>query len=329
MAGGLNLRFACGLYDRMLALYTGDVKPEGINLEFVVIDSPREIFDRMAGKLDFDVAEMSSSEFISRKSADQCPFVAIPVFPSRVFRHGCITVNRARGIRTPKDLEGKRIGVPLYTMTAAIWIRGHLQHEYGVDLSTIQWIQGAINSPGAHGNPSVLPLLKSVPIETNGSGKSLSELLDEGAIDAIIGTTLPAAIRYNPDVQRLFPDFREVEKAFYSRTGIFPIMHLVAIRRDVYEKHPEIAASLYRAFCESKDRALAKMRYTGALRYMLPWLPADLDEIDQVFGGDPWPYGVAANTATLEALVSYMAEQSLISAPMRVDELFVPIDGSK
>jgi 4,5-dihydroxyphthalate decarboxylase len=212
-------------------------------------------------------------------------------------------------------------------MTAAIWIRGHLQHEYGVDLSTIHWVQGSINSPGAHGNPSVLPLVKSVPIEINDSGKSLSQLLDEGAIDATIGTSLPLAIRHNPEIRRLFPDFREIEKKFYARTGIFPIMHLVAIRRDVYEKHPIIATSLYKAFCESKDRALAKMRYTGALRYMLPWMTADLDEIDEVFGGDPWPYGVAANTPTLEALVTYMAEQSVIAAPMRLDELFVPTDG--
>jgi len=321
---GLRLTFACSLYDRMLPLYTGEVRPEGIDLDYVAIDSPREIFDRMAGGLEFDVAEMSGSEFISRKSAGECPFVAIPVFPSRVFRHGFIAINRASGIRTPKDLEGKRIGVPLHTMTAAIWIRGHLQHEYGVDLSTIHWVQGSINSPGAHGNPTVLPPVKSVPIEINNSGKSLSQLLDEGAIDATIGTSLPLAIRHNPEIRRLFPDYREIEKKFYARTGIFPIMHLVAIRRDVYDKHPFIATSLYKAFCESKDRALAKMRYTGALRYMLPWMTADLDEIDEVFGGDPWPYGVAANAPTLEALVTYMVEQSVIAAPLRVDELFVP-----
>ena len=324
---GLRLSFACGLYDRMLPLYTGEVQADGIDLDYVAIDSPRDIFDRMAGGLEFDVAEMSSSEFISRKSAGKCPFVAIPVFPSRVFRHGFIAINRGSGIRTPRDLEGKRIGVPLYTMTAAIWIRGHLQHEYGVDLSTIHWVQGSINSPGAHGNPSVLPPVKSVPIEINDGGKSLSQLLDDGAIDATIGTSLPLAIRHNPEIRRLFPDFREIEKKFYARTGIFPIMHLVAIRRDVYEKHPIIATSLYKAFCESKDRALAKMRYTGALRYMLPWMTADLDEIDEVFGGDPWPYGVAANTPTLEALVTYMVEQSVIAAPMRLDDLFVPTDG--
>jgi len=320
----LRLRFACSLYDRMLPLYLGEVRPDGIDLDFVAIDSPREIFDRMAGGLEFDAAEMSSSEFISRRSAGEKSLVAIPVFPSRVFRHGFIAVGP--GIKTPRDLEGKRIGVPLYTMTAAIWIRGHLQHEYGVDLSTVRWVQGSINSAGAHGNPTVLPMAKSVPIEVNDSGRSLSQLLDEGRIDSIIGTSLPEAIRHNPEVRRLFPDFREVEKAYYARTRIFPIMHLVAIRRDVYEKHPFVAASLYKAFCESKDRALAKMRYTGALRYMLPWMTADLDEIDEVFGGDPWPYGVAANAPTLEALVAYMVEQSVIAAPLRVDELFVPTD---
>lgn len=324
---GLRLTFACALYDRMLPLYTREVRPEGIDLDYVAIDSPREIFDRLAGGSEFDVAEMSSSEFISRKSAGKCPFVAIPVFPSRAFRHGFIAVNRGAGIRTPGDLEGKRIGVPLYTMTAAIWIRGHLQHEYGVDLSAIHWVQGSINSPGAHGNPSVLPLVKSLPIEINESGKSLSQLLDEGAIDATIGTSLPLAMRHNPEIRRLFPDFREIEKSFYARTGIFPIMHLVAIRREVYERHPVIATSLYEALCKSKDHALAKMRYTGALRYMLPWITADLDEIDEVFGGDPWPYGIAANTPTLEALVTYMVEQSVIAAPMRLDDLFVPVDG--
>ena len=326
MRANVRLSFACALYDRMLPLYTGEVRPEGIELDYVTIDSPRNIFDRMAGKLEFDVAEMSSSELISRKSAGECPFVAIPVFPSRVFRHGFIAINRRSGIRTPKDLEGKRIGVPLYTMTAAIWIKGHLQHEYGVDLSTIQWVQGSINSPGAHGNPTVLPLAKRVPIEINDSGKSLSQLLEEGSIDATLGTSLPVAMRHNPDVQRLFPDYREIEKQYYARTGIFPIMHLVAIRREVYEKHPFVAASLYKAFCESKQRALAIMHYTGALRYMLPWLTADLDEIDEVFGGDPFPYGVAANRATLDALIRYMVEQSVIAAPLPLDDLFVPTD---
>jgi len=325
---GLKLTFACGLYDRMLSLYTREVRPEGIDLDFIAIDSPREIFDRMAGGLEFDASEMSSSEFISRKAAGSCPFVALPVFPSRTFRHGFIAVNRRSGITTPKDLEGKRIGVPLYTMTAAIWIRGHLQHDYGVDLSTIRWVQGAINKAGAHGKPSVLAALRKVPLEINDAGKSLDELLEAGEIDAIVGTGLPASIRRNPDIQRLFPDFPEVEKEYYRRTRIFPIMHLVVIRRDFHEAHPFAAATLYKAFCEAKNRALEKMRFTGALRYMLPWMTAELEEVRQIFGDDHWPYGVEANRPTLQALVQYMAEQAIIAAPVAVDDLFVAVGGA-
>jgi 4,5-dihydroxyphthalate decarboxylase len=325
-AGGVPLTFACGLYDRMQPLYTGEVKPEGIDLDFLAIEAPRIIFDRMSGKQEFDASELSSSEFITRLSAGDSPFVALPVFPSRVFRHGFITINRRSGIRTPKDLEGRRVGVPLYTMTAAIWMRGHLQHDYGVDLSGIHWVEGSINSPTGHGEPSVLPLLREVPITRNRSGKSLSQLLDEGEIDAILGTTLPDARRHNPDIVRLFPDFREVEKDYYRRTGIFPIMHLVAIKRETYERHPFIGQSLYRAFCEAKRVALARMRNLAALRYMLPWLPDDLDELDAVFGDDPWPYGIEANRKTLATMMQYMVEQGVLEAELPVEDLFVPVD---
>jgi 4,5-dihydroxyphthalate decarboxylase len=323
----VKISFACGLYDRMLPLYTGEVKPDGIDLDFQAIDSPRDIFDRMAGSQEFDVAELSSSEFISRMAANQCPFVAIPVFPSRVFRHGMITINTKSGIRTPKDLEGKRVGVPLYTMTAAVFIRGHLQHEYGVDLTKIHWVQGAINKSGSHGNPSVLPMARPVPIEIKDDSRTLSEMIDAGEIDAIIGTGLPESIKHNPNVRRLFPNFHEVEREFYLRTKIFPIMHLVAIRREVYERHPFVAASLYKAFDASKNAALAKMKYVGALRYMLPWMTDDLDEIEQVFGGDPWPYGLKANRPTLDALMTYMVDQGIIAKPLRLDQVFVDVGG--
>ncbi len=325
-ASKLPLTFACGLYDRMLRLYTGEVVPEGIDLKFLANDEPRDIFDRMGGKLEFDASEMSSSEYISRLGTGQCPFVAIPVFASRLFRHGFIFFNRKSGIRTPKDLEGRRVGVPLYTMSAAIWIRGLLQHEYGVDLDKIRWVQGALKSAGAHGNPTVAPLLKSVPIEINTSGKSMSRLLADGEIDAVISSRPVDGIGTNPDIARMFPDYRAVEKDYYRRTRIFPIMHLIVIRRDVHEAHPFVAASLYRALCESKDRALALMHERGALRYMLPWLPADMDEIDDVFGGDPWPYGIEANRPTLEALVQYMVEQHFIPKRISIEDLFVVRD---
>lgn len=317
-----KIRFASGLYDRMLALFTGDVKPENMDFEFIRIESPREIFDRMAGAQEFEASEFSCSEFIARRAAGDRTFVAIPVFPSRVFRHGMITVNR-KLITQPKDFEGKRIGVPLYTMTAALFIKGHLQRDYGVDLSGITWVQGAINGEGSHGNPTVMPLVKPVKIEKKPQGRTLSDMLETGDIAGVIGTTLPKAIRTNPDIVRLFPNYREIEKDLWRTKRIFPIMHLVAIRREVHERHPEVARSLYDAFVKAKRLALDKMYYIGALRYMLPWLPADLDEIDDVFGGDPWPYGLEANRPTLAALNLYMEDQYLIEKQVDLDELFV------
>jgi 4,5-dihydroxyphthalate decarboxylase len=321
----VKLRFASGLYDRMLPLYTREVRPEGIDLDFIVNDDPRVTFDRMVRDLAYDLSEMSSSEFIQRVSRNECPFVALPVFPSRIFRHGFIVFNRRSGIRSAKDFEGRRVGVQLYTMTAAVFIRGLLQHEYGVDLSTIRWVQGAMDTPGSHGSPTVLPLLKPVSIEVNASNHSLSELLERGEIDAIIGATLPKSLGTNPDIVRLFPDYDQVEMAYYKKTRIHPIMHLVAIRRDVYEAHPFIAQSLYRAFCAAKEVALKHMRFSGALRYMLPWLMKSVDQIDDVFGGDPWPYGVEENRPTLEALVTYLHDQAIIPAPMKLEDLFLKV----
>jgi 4,5-dihydroxyphthalate decarboxylase len=322
----LPITFACGLYDRMLALQTGDIKPDGIDLNFLAIDNPREIFDRMSNRLEFDACEMSSSEFVSRHAAKKLPFVALPVFASRVFRHGFIVVNR-KFITSAKDLAGKRIGVPLYTQTAAIFVRGLMQHDLGVDLSTIEWVQGAVNEPGAYGNPSVMPLLKPVTVTPNQSGKSLSDLLAAGEIHAIIGSNLPRALNRHPDVVRLFPDYRAREQDYFRRTKIFPIMHLVVIRNDIYERHPFVATSLYNAFCAAKDWARQKMRFPGTLRYMLPWLPDDIEEIDTLFGGDCWPYGIEPNRPTLEALVTYMAEQGLIAQPTPIETLFVPTFG--
>ena len=322
----LPITFACGLYDRMLALQTGEVKPEGIDLNFLVMDNPREIFDRMSNRLEFDACEMSSSEYISRFAAKKLPFVALPVFASRVFRHGFIVVNRNH-VKSAKDLEGKRVGVPLYTQTAAMFIRGLMQHDLGIDLSTIEWVEGAVNEPGGYGNPSVMPMLKAVSKKPNTSGKSLSDLLAAGEIHAIIGSNLPRAFKRHPDVVRLFPDYRAREKDYFRRTRIFPIMHLVVIRNDIYEKNPFVATSLYNALCAAKDFAREKMRYSGTLRYMLPWLPDDVEEIDELFGGDCWPYGVEPNRPTLEALVTYMVEQGLIPESIPIEKLFVPTYG--
>ena len=323
----IPITLACGFYDRMHALHTGDIKPAGIDLTFIAIDDPRQIFDRMGGGLEFDASEMSLSEHITKLIAGNSPFVAVPVFISRVFRHQFIFINTKSGIKSPKDLEGRRIGVPLYVQTAAVFIRGMLQHDYGVDLTTIKWVQGAMEHPGTHGKPNVLPLLKKIDLEQNSSGKSLNQLLEDGDIDAMITASIPEPYGRNPSIQRLFPNFREVEANYYKRTRIFPIMHVLAIKREVYEKHPFVATSLYNACCESRALAIAKMRDVGALRFMLPWLVADFHEIDDVFGNEFWPYGVEENRATLEALVSYLFEQAMIPKTIPIEELFVPTYG--
>ncbi len=322
----LRLNFACGNYDRMEALRNGVVDVEGIDLDYIEMKRPREIFDRMAQKQEFDMSEMSSSEFIAMTARGDNPFVGLPVFPSKAFRHGFICINRNAGIATAKDLEGRRVGTPLYTQSASIYVRGHLQHDYCVDLDTIHWVQGAVEKVGSHGHPEPPKLLEPIEIEYNTGDKSLSELLADGEIDAIVGSRLPTNLGIHPDVVRLFPDYRAVERDYYRRTRIHPIMHLVVIRRDVYDANPWIAASLWKAFEAAKAWALEEMRFSGAQRYMLPWLYPDLDEIDELFGGDPWPYGVEANRPTLEAYVQYMVEQKFIAEAMPIESLFVPVE---
>lgn len=321
----IKVDFVCGLYDRVLPLYLREVEPEGVDLNFVVNDTPREIFDRMSGRLAFDACEMSCSELVTQHAAGNRQFVAVPVFPSRLFRHRFIVVNRRAGIRTPKDLEGKRVGVPIYTATAAVYIRGLLQHEYGVDLSSVSWIEGDMTRPGKHGNPLETPLLKAVAIERNTSDRSLTALLEENAIDATLGSSVPPTLNRHPDLVRLFPDYKRVETEYFRRTGIFPIMHAVVIRRDLHERHPFLAASLYRAFCRSKEIALERIVMNGSAPNMLPWAAADAEELTAACGGDFWPYGVDANRRTLTAFVNYLAEQAMIPAPAPIEELFVPV----
>jgi 4,5-dihydroxyphthalate decarboxylase len=318
------LTFACGLYDRMLALYTGEVPVEGVDLDFLVEDNPRLIFDRMAASQAYGASEFSTSEYVSRFVANQNPFVAIPVFPSRVFRHSFIFVNR-KHIKNPKDLQGKRIGVPVYAMTAAVFIRGLLSDEYGFDFSNVEWVEGAINDAKRHGDPTILPTVKKLSISANKSGKSLSQLLAEGEIQAMIGTGAPESFGNHPDVVRLYPDYRAAEMDYYRRTKIFPIMHSVVIRRDIVDKHPFVAQSLFDACNRSKAIAQDKLSYFGTLRYMLPWMMAEVDDVKSVFGDDCWPYGVDANRPTLSALVRYLEEQGIITKAPKVDELFAPV----
>ncbi len=321
----LSLTYASCKYDRIEALRSGEVRVEGIDLNLIVFSSGRQIFDRMVGGQEFDVSELSASEIISLMGRGDCPFVAIPVFPSRVFRHGYMFVNKRAGIWTPKDLEGRRVGLPLYTQTASIWARGHLMHQFGVDIDTIHWVEGAVETGGGHGRPHASPLLGPARIEQNRTGRPLGELLATGEIDAYIGSRKPPTFGTHPDVARLLPNHHALERELYTRERIFPIMHLVAIKRAVHERHPWVANNLYAAFVAAKRIALARLRYAGSLAAMLPWLQDEIEEIDEVFGKDPFPYGIEPNRPTLQALVQYMVEQHFIPQPIPIEDLFVPV----
>lgn len=318
----LPLTLACGFYDRTDALRTGIVRPEGIDLTYVAIQSPPEIFARMVANQAFDVSEMSCAHSLIRRGKGDFPFVAIPVFPSRMFRHGYIFINTNAGIRTPKDLEGKRIGLPEYSQTAAVWIRGLLQHEYGVRLETVRWTSGGINAPG---RPDILVNRpEGIEIERV-KDRPLNDLLVEGEIDALIGARRPDALGKHPLVARLFPNYRELEREYFRKTRIFPVMHTVVIREALYREHRWIAESLHKAFVEAKTWCMTQIRFSSSLRYTLPWLHAELEEMAELFGSDPWPYGLEANRHVLTTLVQYLVEQRLLTRPIPLEELYVPL----
>ena len=320
----LKLTLACGPYDRIDALAQKSIAIEGIDLQVETIQSPRELFDRVE-KGEFQLTELSASEFVSEVCGHGSRFVGLPVFPSKVFRHGFITINTRSGIQTPLDLAGKRIGVPLYTQTAAIWVRGILQEEYRVDLSNVRWIQGSVEQPGSHGDAHPPALLKPVNLENNETGRSLGDLLVAGEIDAIIGARLPPLLGKDLRIARLFPDFREREKDYFRRTRIHPIMHLIAIDKSLHQAHPWLASRLYMAFVAAKEKAWKDLSFSGAQKTMLPWLFADITEVEDVFGADPWPYGLEANRPALTKLIDYMHQQDFIARCPSLEELFLPL----
>ena len=325
----LRLTMACGPYDRTEALRYGRVQPEGVDLTYLAIQDPPEIFARMLQHKSFDLAEMSCSHYLTRRNNTtgdgDFPFVALPVFPSKLFRHGFIFINTTSGIHSAKDLEGKRVGFPSIGQTAVVWIRGILQNEYGVDLENVHWHQGGMDTPG-YQNPIDHQTENAGRVTNIGSDQTLSAMLEAGELDAVIGARAPLCFGHNPQVQRLFPDYRQVERDYYLKTGVFPIMHTMVIKEDLYQSSPWLAQSVYKAMEESKRLCLEEMQFTGAMRYMLPWLYDDLDEIGGVFGSnDPWPYGVEANATILRTLQGYLVQQGFIREARPLEELFTPI----
>lgn len=318
----LNLSFACWDYDRVQALMDGSVRPKGIELNFLSMPV-EETFFRMMRHQEFDVAELSASSYLLARDRGFPHFTAIPVFPSRFFRHSGVYVNVEAGIRRPEELKGKRIGIPEYQLTACVWIRGFLQHEYGVHPTEVEWFYGGQETPGRV-EKFKLELPADIRLQPIGPEQTLNQMLENGDLDAFIAPRAPSCfLKGSPRVKRLFEDYVSVEKDYFCKTGIFPIMHVVAIRNEILERYPWAAQNLYQAFVEAKNKVYEGFNQTAALKVTLPWLVPEVERTKQLMGDDFWPYGLEKNRAALEALVHYSHEQGLIKTKLSVEDIFV------
>jgi 4,5-dihydroxyphthalate decarboxylase len=319
----LRLTMACWNYDRTRALLEERIPIDGIDLNYINIPV-EETFFRMIRHREFDVAEMSLSSYTLSLFREPKPFVAIPVFPSRCFRHSCIFINRNSGIHEPKDLIGKRVGNPEYQLTACVWIRGILGDEYKIPVSGVTYFRGGEETPGRTEKQTV-SLPPEIRLENIPEDKTLSRMLDVGEIDAIYSPRTPSSFSHGTgNVRLLFEDYEKVEREYYQRTKIFPIMHTVVIRREVYEKYPWVAQSLYKAFVLAQREVYEDLYETAALKFMLPWLIRHAAGTRALMGKDFWPYGLEANIHTLSTFLRYSHEQGLAKRSLTPEELFVP-----
>lgn len=318
----LRLSFGCWNYDRTRGLLEGRIQPDGIDLTY--LDMPvEETFFRMLRYQEFDAAEMSLSSYTVSLFKEKKHFIAIPIFPSRFFRHSCIYVNTKSGIREPKDLIGKRIGNPEYQMTAPVWIRGILQDEYGVPVDTQTYLTGGEEEPN-RSEKLKLDLPPNIKVQPIGPNDTLAAMLRDGGIDALYTARMPSTYRAGGmgDVRRLFEGYMEVEQAYYRKTRIFPIMHTVVIRRTVYEQHPWVAMSLYKALAQSQREAYEDLYVTAALKTMLPWLTRHVEDARALMGDDFWPYGFEPNREALATFLRYHHEQGLSETRLEPEALF-------
>ena len=317
----LNLSLACWNYDRTRAIQDGSVQPDGININYH--DLPvEETFFRMLRHQEFDIAEMSLSSFTVSLFREPRRFVAIPIFPSRFFRHSCIYVNAKSGIRTPKDLIGKKVGVPEFQMTAPVWIRGTLDELYGVPVDSVTYYTGGEEEPG-RSEKLALDLPANIKVQAIPDHKTLSQMLRDGEIDALHTARAPSTYD-GKNVVRLFENYGEVEKDYFRKTGLFPIMHTIAIRRDVYEQNRWVAQSLYKAFVEAQKKTYADLRETAVLKAMLPFLNWEVDQTIKEMGTNYWAYGLQENEKVLSTFLKYHYDCGLSKRLLKPEELFAP-----
>lgn len=325
----LKLNIAFMNYDRTRALIDGTIKIDGVDASFTSAGLVSDIFERMVRGREFDVAELGLSFYLRTLDFDDPPFIAIPVFPNRQFRHSAIFTNTSSGIKEPKDLEGKTIGeFAMYGHDAGVVAKGILADEYGVNLDQCRWIIGGFDQPIPPFDfvPQLHPA--HVDVRRAPAGKALGPMLEAGEIDAFISADVPQCVlNRSPKVARLFPDYEQVEREYYSQTGIFPIMHTVVMRKELVAQHPGLARAIYQGFCDARD--VATKRYQMGMIFnhieiMLPWFSRLFDEDFRLFADNWWPYGVEKNRAPVDAFLRYHFEQGLSKQRLMCEDIFVP-----
>lgn len=318
----IHLTVAVGDYEHVRDVADGSVRVQGADLT-VLHMPPEETFYRFIHHQEWDVSELSLAKAVAFASQDDPRFVLLPVFPSRVFRHSSIYVRRSAGLERPEQLAGLRVGVPEWAQTAAVYTRGMLAHEHGVGLADVQWFQAGVNQAGRKEKTALKlpPGVHCTPV----ADASLSEMLLDGRLDAVMSARAPDAFVQRPDlVTRLFADSRAAEAAYYARTGVFPIMHVLAMRRTVYERHRWLARNLMTAFEQAKNQSLARALDVTASHFVLPWVADLARDAQALLGQDFWPYGLEPNRVTLEAFCRYALEQGVAHRPLQPEDLFVP-----
>ncbi len=311
-----TITFAGGDYDRTHALIEGAIKPEGLELDWKVLPY-HDIWTRMLNRYEFHASELSLSSYLIARTMGK-PLIAIPVFPARAFRHSCIFVNAKSGINEPRDLMGRKVGIAEFQQTATVWVRGALQHHYGVDLRKIRWLTWAKSRMD-------IQMTGGFDLTQLPAGSAPDEMLAAGELDAMICANLfPSMLNGRPEIRRLFVNYPEVEADYFQKTGIFPIMHTVAMREELWKESPEIAVHLFKAFQQAKLQAYDRLNDLSPYKISLVWFREPLREQRRIFGDDPWAYGLAQNRHVVETLMGYLHEQGLAPRKIPVEELFAP-----
>jgi len=313
----LPITLAIGDYDQTRDVATGEVPIQGVSLNVLYL-RPEEMFFRFTFFREWEVSEMSMGKYVSLRSQNDESIAAIPVFPSRAFRHSMLYVREGGDITRPEQLKGARVGVPEWAQTAVIYARGYLCHQAQVPLESVEWVQAGVNDAGRVEKVKLkLPSGVKLRVEPT---RSLNDMLLAGDIDAALSARPPRA--FGKGIRRLFPDYEQVEAAYFKETGIFPIMHVIAIKADVLQQHPWLAMNLYKAFEEAKRRSLERLSDITAAHAPLAWLPSYTERLKKLFGEDFWPYGLEPNRTTLQAFVDFAHEQGVCHRRLQLEELF-------